>query len=505
MEPIILSPSELNPAAYILTSVDNQRVPSALLTKMRNSRRPMSLDDIAPERLFQMRAEWHRALITTEQVIIDRAYFFNSDVLRREYAEGSPNREAFEQLLASSVVVVYLMGEKTPIDQQAFGVRQFEDWAKVHDNIAMTCVRLGGTNDTENKRFVGSNLFARFRQWLLSLQHIKTIGNFERFLHDLGIPREQWAEQGPAFQAHLERIAAWVGSGRTIAREEFYREFVVDPSSDPVEGKYNPQEPFAEESKEIVDLLHRANLPDAMGRPALYPPGSLDRPVLQEILFRAPRPEGEKPEEKPEDPLLGEAVKIVSFDDLARLLAWAPPKDPAGLNDMPFLASLANLMLSEIIVIRETGEWVTYINDLQELLKPPGTLPENLFQHYIALMKQATSIAQGRMEATKPWRPGITVEVTIGASTMSATWDPQIAENGKQPTYSVVERWVPEGPARVIAKLSIGNVSGRPDQADLDLRLEFLWGKVEQAQATWEKLLKTFNPVAISSFAGDPS
>ena len=463
-----LEPDDLQKVAVVAQALDNQWVSRALLQKMLNSRKLEGLDDVANERRTAVRAEYLRSLITTEQVIINRAFFINSDVIRQDYEQPGSIRQAFIDLLSDGVIVPGLLFEKTPVDEQRFTTREFEAWRRVCEDVRLHCVRLSW-DDQENTTRVQKELYSRFGAWIQTMNRIQDQGNFDSFIFELGLK----PEEGQAFQERLKDIARWSIDQPTITREKVYNEFIVAPGTPVVEGKYDPAKPFSGTIKQLVDLSYSVNLPDALGRYALTPLDSLPRTALQELTIR-----------------FNDKSNTVTPAELKTLLQRDAFAQVSGLGGA-FLQSMANLTLNEVKLIRSTDEWHAYIQDVQSLLENPLEFNQRLrgiYQRYVGLGQVITSTAQQfRQEQLERWQPAINLIVNIGAAVVQIVWNPF----GPSPVDQFVVNMlgnVTTNAATVIARLIIGGVTSSQAQAQLDTSIDFMRAKVDDAQAFWNDL-----------------
>ncbi len=108
-----ISPDGLKTIPVLCQAFDNQWLPRSLLKEA------IKAGGVTPEleqqRKKLVRAEYIRSLLNGEQVVINRAYFYNNEIVYQDYlsAENSSdsnevrnvqeNREAFKQLLQDGV------------------------------------------------------------------------------------------------------------------------------------------------------------------------------------------------------------------------------------------------------------------------------------------------------------------------------------------------------------------------------------------------------------------
>ncbi|HKT40537.1 MAG TPA: hypothetical protein VJR48_19350, partial [Ktedonobacterales bacterium] len=124
-------PGDLKPVSIMAQALDNQWVPTELLNrifKRNRSRMPfrpkasLSSDWVRKERERLVRAEYVRALVNSDQIVVNRAYIYNNHAVIRDYerqpvtVEQSNTRNALKQLLSNHVIVPFLYTENDPTD-----------------------------------------------------------------------------------------------------------------------------------------------------------------------------------------------------------------------------------------------------------------------------------------------------------------------------------------------------------------------------------------------------
>jgi len=78
-----LTPGQLGKAAIVPQVLDGQWTPRKLLPEMIRDKK--GLKDIKSKRKKHIRKEWRRALVYGEQVVINRAYIVNNDIVVDDY------------------------------------------------------------------------------------------------------------------------------------------------------------------------------------------------------------------------------------------------------------------------------------------------------------------------------------------------------------------------------------------------------------------------------------
>ncbi len=470
VEFIPLEGDDLEYVATVAQALDNQWISRQLLTKMLNSRTIQGLADVESERYPVVRAEYIRALITSKQVVVNRAYMYNTHVVRQDYLQAGANREALKALLNEGVIVPYLYKEQSP-DEQPPGFTAHDavtQWQQICQEVRMKCVRLSW-DDQQNVVKAGA-MAARFTAWIRTMDLIIKQGNFDVFMRDVGVPESRRV----AFQDRLRYIAREVVNREIETREPFYKTFIVADGTKPVEGKYDPDKPFASEIKQLADLSYATNLPDALGRYALTPIDALPRTALQELRV-----------------IHGEGGNIISPEELKTLLQREAFSHIAGIQGAEFLKSLASLTLGEVGDIRRSNEWYAYIREFETLLASPlefETRLDGMYQRYVGLAGVLSRfVKEDKRRALERWMPAVTLVINIGSAVLTAIWNPLGDNFTQQVVYGAIGN-VAQDTAGVVARLIIGGIADRQAQAQLETSVDFMRARVTDARALWQEL-----------------
>ncbi len=472
-----LEREDLEEVAVVAQALDNQWVSRRQLREMLKSSQKNSqllgLKDIEARRAPLARAEYIRSLITTEQVLINRAFLYNTETVRRDYVQPGESQEAFTELLGSGVIVPYLLKEQVPIqppksfdtDKSGFSVDKeaFEKWVQICHETRPHCIRLSWDEQENNN--LTNVMVRRFRAWASTLHLVADAGSFDLFMRDLGVP----AEDKDRFLKHLRDVARWsIDNSDTLTREEIYKRFVVADETKPVDGKYDPKKPFSGQIKQLADLSYNINLPDALERYALTPIDALPRTALQELTVKS-----------------GQSGNYITYDELKRLLQreWFAALNVAGGE---FLSSLNFLTLSDVKAIRATDQWAAYMEELRGLLTYPlelDTRGQRIYEQYINFARVLSRFAaKGDSRRLAKWQPALTLVLTIGSAVVSAVWNPLASDFTGRVEYIVTGR-VAKDVASVVGRLIIGGVAGVHAQAQLETGMDFMRARVGDAQA----------------------
>ena len=460
VEFIPLEYKHLKKVCVVAQSLDNQWVPRGLLQRMLSE--GLALKDVEAGRERFVRNEYMRALINAEQVVINRAYLYNNDVVARDYRKRGPNRDAFKSFLSTGVIVPFLFNETSPVDEPAYRANHFDDWKNLSQELRMQCVRLSWDDDNRSK--IDRLLAARFHNFPRTAMD----RDVDVFLDHLALPASARSPLKKRLREMSNFSADFADQDKKIAREDLYKQFVVADGTSPAEGKYDKSKIFAAEIKQLLDLCYNVNLPDALGRYALTPFDSLPRAALQDwqVVREAP----------------------VQVDQLIVLLQRAAFDI---LQRQMYVASFGDLTLADVQALRKTDEWHLYMQSLDELILHPLSFAEsdggaaNVYSAYAKLMRVMTDYLSDRRQ--EAWQPVITVEVEMAGKRLTMTW----TDDGKRYGVdgSLSDAFLP-GEAPVRARLSIRDVSVEGKQADLATNVDFLRGHVENAKEQWTELVR---------------
>jgi hypothetical protein len=461
-----LEPENLKQVAVVAQALDNQWVPRTTLAQMLKD--GSDLEGVQTARGPVARAEYIRSLINAEQVVINRAFLRNSDVIIRDYIQEGDGREAFKDLLGSHAIVPWLYNERSPLDLPRYNVVQeaVTPWERLCQEVQTGCVRFSWNDALNDDR--NALLRGRFEAWARTLSLVIRTGRVTRMMDDLGLNPEQ---QGP-FEETIRAVSRWAVDAPEVTRDTFYYQFVVADNSSTEKGKYDASKPFAGELKQLADLSYNTNLPDALGRYALTPIDSLPRTSLQElaVVFR-------------------DESRLVTGNELKKLLQRTAFDLIQG---GAFLKGMEHLTLRDVQHIRGTDEWFAYIQDLKRLLDYPfefGDRAQAVYNRYIQLATTMTGVARASLgrRIEERWTPAITLIVNLGGAVLSAVAEPAAPGIASKITYNFVGN-VGQSVATAVARLIIGGVADKRAQAALETSVDFMRVRVQDAERFWEDL-----------------
>lgn len=452
-----LTPSKLAKAAIAPQVLDNQWVPESLLEKM--IREGKSLKDVQKERSNYVIKEWRRALVYGEQVVVNRAFMFNNEVVVDDY-DDAESREQLKTLLNTKVIIPYLVFEDSPDQRPTFDLKEslWNAWMDIVHDSHLSCVKLDwGDQNDDFKRLSG--IYHNYVQTLNTEQRAEHLASY------LKVPKDEF----PEFRKRLKDVASFafnLADTRLVTRNDLYREFVVTDDTNIAEGYYS-KKPYAAKIKQIVDLKYNVNLPDAMGRYSLTPEGSPPRSALgdleETIQANIISPENVKD--------ILQALRGLAFDQITQ-----------GM----YLKSLGDLKLADVIKTRETEEWEMYRKSMLDLLANPLEFPHLSAVFYAKFEKLNNAITKIRAERDQAkWEPWVKLLISVGAKAM------EIAFNPANPSQKILTTMgtgiLSTGVTPLLMRLTIGTKT--LTDADLDVSLDFMRGNVQSGREVWNDML----------------
>ncbi|KAB2347771.1 hypothetical protein [Actinomadura rudentiformis] len=453
--------SDLEPIAVVAQCLDNQWVPRELLTKMIKQGWSLNHRKVVDRRRSASRHEYLRSILNAQQVIVNRAFFYNNPVVYQDFLRDGRPQEAFRNLLDQSVIIPYLYNETSPIEEQEFTTQPegWQAWLRVAGETRSSCLRLSWDNDDDNAAYTREYLNRPFRRFLMSMADLEEEG----LMQDFGLD-EEGASQ---LKSRLREVSAWAVYNAST-REEFYREFVVAEGTKPADGCFDKTKQFAGQIKQLADLRYNSNLADAVDRYPMTPVDSLHRTALQEGRVGRPPVPGAEQEE--------------FLNVLLRRQAFALMQ---GALDV----GLTGLDLHHVQQARTSDEWTAYTTSLTSLINSPEefeNLGQDVYNKYIALATTLSSIVgDRRVDTVDRWEPIIRVSVeTIGA-VISVVFD-------TEPYVEVIGEVAQAVAARASTAVVRFAVVGR-DQRRADTQLgtsvDLMRIRFDRTERDWKRLI----------------
>lgn len=466
---------EMKPVRVMVQALDNQWMPRALAPEaFKTGQITRQID----RRLRKAaRAEYLRALINGQQVIMNRAFLYNSLAVSQDYFRKGPQRDAFKRLLEQAVIVPYLLAENSPVQPPNSGTGAassfnpadpFFKWQQLCEEAQPSCIRLSW-HPKENSDLLRQRLAVPFNNFVSGANN----GNMGQYLRDLGL--DSSARDG--LSKRLIEMARFCldlkdqASERLVTRNELYQEFIT--AGNPVDRRYDHSKPFANEIKQLLDLSYNSNLPDAVSGYLITPVDSLPRTALQEW-----RP--------------GNIPTTISGDELLTLLRHAAfGLLSEGLN----IKSMDRLSLQDICEIRSMDEWAAYMRSMEALLHNPLTFADEgsgareVYRNYGRLAARITNLVNqgGRTALLTSWLPTVELAFYISGSVLSYIWT---SDGGVFQLSGQIAGLAAGAAAPVVGRLIIRDRAEKRAQQDLSTSVDFLRATMPDAANQWRELIK---------------
>ena len=452
-----LTPSKLAKAAIVPQVLDYQWVPEALLGSM--IKKGLSLKDVQQERSKHIIKEWRRALVYGEQVIVNRAFMFNNEVVVDDY-DDIESRNYLKKLLDKKVIIPYLGVEDSPDQKPNFDFQDnlWDAWMDIVHDSHLSCVKLDwGDQSDDFKRLSG--IYHNYIQTLNTHQRAEHLANY------LMIPENQFE----AFRKRLKDVASFafnLADTRLVTRNDLYMEFIVADGSNVAEGYYS-NKPFAAKIKQIVDLKYNVNLPDAMGRYSLTPEDSPPRSALGDL----------------EETI---QAKVINSENVSQILEALRNLSFEQISKGMYLKSLGDLSLADVVTTRETDEWFEYKNAMLDLLANPLQFHHSSPVFYEKFEKLNRRITRIRAEQDLgKWQPWIKLLISVGTKAIG------IAINPDNPSQKILTTTgagiISTGATPFVMRLAIS--AKEATDADLDVSLDFMRGNLQTGRDTWNEII----------------
>ncbi len=332
--------------AAIPAAIDNQWAPRSILEDI--VEHGTSPDDWLPSRDKQARSEFMRSLIDNERVIINRAYIFNSSILRAEYLSDLETRQSFAKLLENGSIVLHLVNEESPTQLPSFPIENVKEVEKAWRD---TCVRANSIpalrlswDDRENQADFAKYLYNPFVKRLLSLGGVDP----GRACADLGIEKSKATSLRRSLGLLVEYVNRQVAfEGKSISRNDLYQHFVITEGGS-VASRHYQGDRLRLALKEFADLVYNVNSSESFGILSSSPNETLNRSALQEFDASSPNGEDMNPEE------LARCFRQFAFD---------------AIRPAYKITRLDLLNSSDIFRIRNTGAYRDYIDYLGRFMR----------------------------------------------------------------------------------------------------------------------------------------
>jgi len=486
-----IEPTDLKRVAVVAHCLDNQWVPRPMLAEM--TRDGLSLDDVSQARAGYVRAEYLRALLTAQQVVVNRVYFYNNGLIYRDYVEPGPSRKAFASLLRGGAIVPHLHKEESPLEvPEGMDVisEGFEAWTDACREAQQFSVNRLSWNTKRNNELT-HKLGLAFQEFAQNLAGRAAAGGAAEFARHLGLR----ADEADAFRIRLQQLRRWAiecdeaaaadPDSQPLTRNQVYVQFVTPDGDKPTLGRCDPTKRFSKEIKQLVDLQYNTGLPEFLDRLPLRPVDTLHRAALRENV-----PEHRDPEASGMADLEKALRSKIAFDTLTDDL------DPFNT------ASLLSLDLPSIVRIRASDAWRTYTSQLAGLVNEPAmfdTRADAVLQAYQEVLR---GLARGRSQL--PWKSVRQSHLEISGVTLTVTFSgrPSFRQTGEitgepPPCQATVR-------LAMVNRLTQDRTESAHNKAEPELALDTLRANIADPRAFLEQIKRTLRADGFRELAPYP-
>ncbi|MDN3359265.1 hypothetical protein [Actinomadura sp. DC4] len=463
--------------AAVPQALDNQWFDRGLLDRVLRAGRVD--EDVAAGRARRSRAEYLRALLAAEKIIVNRAYLYNNPVVYRDYLRKGADREAFRDLLREGAIVPWLLGEPSPVPSSAPEFETAEGlqaWREVAESTSMSCIRLSW-DEEENAR-LSRGIGREYNRFVLDFTQL----DVKALRRDLALDDDAHAE---SVLKRLRTVSRWVhdelDADRPVTRQRLYEKFVVVDGRPVTEYRYDAKKPHAAQVKQLLDLKYATNLADSVDVFSITPGDSPRRTALQEGLS-ALRGRGDL-DGTDSDELIG-LLRNLAFENVQELLEAVP--------------SLDRLSLVDVHDVRREQEWEAYRRTFSALvnspsvatLADPDTGAEAITKSYLTMVRKAEEISLNRREEEWGQRfNGMTqLGIDLGSLTINAFF-----LNGHAPAFEIIGDalgMASSRAAKVTIRWGVGRVLGRASERRIDNTAQILTLRMENPSREARRLLE---------------
>lgn len=477
---IPLTKENLSIMSSTTQGVDNQYVPLAGLKKMESQK--LTREQYRKNIRKDIEAEFKRALLYSDSVVINRAFIINTEELYKPLLSSGDEKLAYLDLVRSQGIIPYLYSEKSLTEADPVGYTKSDSGASAVAELEkelgkVPCVRYSWDED-QNKK--DANRSAKtYTSYIMS----------SRIVAD-EIARDLRIKDVEGFKKKLNEVTAFCTEtfDKTkrdlITRQQLYVKFVcVEGKSDEetkqnvIQGRYDFSKKFWKELKMIFDLKYQANSADGLRIQTLSGRDLPERSALHELdmaIELAPASESLN---------LSTLFSEIIFSQLTEAL-WIRTVNDLSLRDIHsirqdcdeykiFLGAAKQLKLdtqSMIDDLQKHKKGIDYPLDFKSFA--------NGFYNYQNAIRKITSA-----KSAKNIKPAIKLVIDIGAVALSVLIDEKIVKLSGA-TAAVLS----DQAATVFSKI----VAGASKNVDLAINYNFMRTRVSNARDEYERLLKMF-------------
>lgn len=367
----IITPNQLESGATIPQALDNQYVPDSIYKEIISKRKDFNDPYVSKEKSKNSRNEFIRSLIYSAQVVVNRAFITNNELLYKFYLPGNEfGAVSFASMLNTGIIVPYLFKEKTLFESTEFdrsteGERAAEYLSQFLTNN-IKCVRFSADDHVNNERL--TRFTFNFRKYFSSLPLLDDKLRIE-MLGELSGGKKEIGNEQLEFKRHLKILSRYVedkfDEDGSVTRNDLYSKFLTDPASTVSDGCYLPPDtsnPYRLEIKKLIDLKYNTNLPDMLGRYSFTPSEMPTRSALQD--------------DSQISDIDANRVERFIEEDLSPLVK-GQRIFMANAQRAMILPILSNLTLSDVLEIRQINSWTRFISLQNKILSEPLSIGDN--------------------------------------------------------------------------------------------------------------------------------
>lgn len=380
--PDLISPDGLEADAVVPQCLDNQYISDDIFNDMISRRVDYRDRAIAEARERNFRTEFIRSLVYSSQVVVQRAFFKNSDFLYKNYLpQNGQELQSFADLMRQGAIIPFLFRESSLADDTDFDVRREGDLATKSLLAELgndgRCVRLA-IDEAQNTRLTESMITA----FGTGIARLNGLGESERNAMSAELfrnpedlrPDGSWQK----FNTAVDRLSDYAyqkggelrRAGKKLARNDVYAELFTVGDSDqkrranvPLGRFKSPgaEDPFLFELKKFVDLVYNVNLPDHLHRYTFTPASMPTRLAMQDA---------------PGIRYGHDQVRTSVSNSQA--MEWIARSFMAGTQSAMSLPLLSDLTVADVQAIRQLPEWEAFKDAQKAILTDPLRCLDNL-------------------------------------------------------------------------------------------------------------------------------
>jgi hypothetical protein len=477
---IPLTKENLSIMSSTTQGVDNQYVPLSGLKKMEKQK--LTREEYRKNIKKDIEAEFKRALLYSDSVVINRAFIINTEELYKPLLSSGDEKLAYLDLVRTQGIVPYLYNERsiTEADTSGFtkrdsGTMAVAELERELGNVP--CVRYSWDED-QNKKDANRSAKA-FTSYVMSARIVAS-----EIAADLRI------KDVDGFKKKLNEVTTFCTEmfDKTkrdlITRQQLYIKFVCvegktedETRSNVIQGKYDYSKKFWKELKMIFDLKYQANSADGLRIQTLSGRDLPERSALHELdmaIELAPASESIDL-----STMFGEII----FGQLSKAL-WI-----RTVNDLTFKDILTiRQNCDEYKIFLEAAKKLkldaqSMIDDVQKSKKGADFSLDfksfvNGFYNYQNAIREITSA-----KSAENIKPAIKIVINMGGVLLTVLADDKLIKLSGA-TAGVLS----DQAATVFSKV----VAGASKNVDLAINYNFMRTRVSNARGEYERLLEMF-------------